>query len=230
MGSEVTRCSRADRLQVADLQARGEIELDLDSAPARTRDYGLPTRTSCRPGGRTSARSTRRTTTHRRTPHELHGRTPGCPMVRVERGVTAPETCLSLEKDGARSVEYVRGDGTVRLTGRNGTDRFPEIAETHAGVPGPPLILDGETSSCSATGPPSSARSEPASPPPNDAPRPPRCATTRRPCPRSPATPEPPCTGRRGGVCGWVASGWWWMPGPGAVGWCWARWCPGLLG
>ncbi|MFD9591989.1 ATP-dependent DNA ligase [Kitasatospora sp. NPDC059973] len=59
---------------------------------------------------------------------------------------SGPGWCAEVKWDGARAIAYRHEDGTVHLAGRHGTDftdRFPEIAQTLATLPGP-LVLDGE--------------------------------------------------------------------------------------
>ncbi|GAB2717644.1 ATP-dependent DNA ligase [Kitasatospora kifunensis] len=70
---------------------------------------------------------------------------------------TGPSWAAEVKWDGARSLAYLPGDGSVQLVGRNltdYTDRFPEIAEALSPVAGP-LILDGEIVVMGPSGAPS---------------------------------------------------------------------------
>ncbi|MGW4897692.1 ATP-dependent DNA ligase [Kitasatospora sp. NPDC004240] len=58
---------------------------------------------------------------------------------------TGPGWCAETKWDGVRTLAYLER-GTVRLLGRGGadhTERFPDVTEALAGIPGP-LLLDGE--------------------------------------------------------------------------------------
>lgn len=83
----------------------------------------------------------------RAAPHSV--RLPHLEPMLATAGPMPPDEGFAAEVkwDGARALAVVQGDGTVRLTGRRGTDltaRFPEVTAALASSARGPAILDGE--------------------------------------------------------------------------------------